>query len=69
MVLGVVYNPVLGELYSAVRGGGAKLNGDPISVSATTDLASALFATEVSRRRRRTCLWIFTMIIPQGRRL
>ena len=58
VVLGVVYNPILGELYSAVRGGGAKLNGDPISVSATTDLASALFATEARIHRRRVWLYI-----------
>ena len=28
-VLGVVYNPILGELFSAVKGRGALLNGEP----------------------------------------
>lgn len=32
-VLGVVYNPATGELYSATAGGGAFLNGEPIRVA------------------------------------
>lgn len=36
-VLGIVYNPAAGELYHAVRGGGAFLNGAPIHVSTTVD--------------------------------
>lgn len=31
--LGVIYNPYLNELYTATRGGGAFLNGEPIRVS------------------------------------
>jgi inositol-phosphate phosphatase/L-galactose 1-phosphate phosphatase len=32
-VVGVVYNPILKELFSAVKGKGATLNGNPIKVS------------------------------------
>lgn len=44
-VLGVVYAPRLDELYTAVKGGGAFLNGEPIRVSAKTDLAHAVLGT------------------------
>lgn len=40
---GVIYNPVIDELYSAYRGGGAFLDGAPIHVSATDELAKATF--------------------------
>jgi len=36
---GVIYNPMLDELFSARRGGGARLNGAPIRVSGATALA------------------------------
>jgi histidinol phosphatase-like enzyme (inositol monophosphatase family) len=39
--LGVLYLPALGELLWAERGGGAFLNGTPIRVSETVDLARA----------------------------
>jgi histidinol-phosphatase len=38
---GVVHNPVTGEMYSARRGGGAFVNGEPIRVSSIADLAQA----------------------------
>ncbi|HVG44415.1 MAG TPA: 3'(2'),5'-bisphosphate nucleotidase CysQ [Longimicrobium sp.] len=38
-VVGVVLNPATGELYHAVAGGGAFLNGAPIHVSATDEAA------------------------------
>jgi inositol-phosphate phosphatase/L-galactose 1-phosphate phosphatase len=50
-VVGVVFNPVLNELFHAVAGGGAFLNGQLISVSNTKNLQSALFATEIGTRR------------------
>jgi fructose-1,6-bisphosphatase/inositol monophosphatase family enzyme len=40
-VLGVVYDPQLDELYTAVRGGGAFLNGRPIHTTAATDLKNS----------------------------
>ena len=37
--VGVIYDPMLDELFSARRGGGARLNGEPIRVSEPTSLA------------------------------
>ncbi len=45
VVLGVVYDPNLEELFTAVRGGGAFLNGRRISVSSTRTLSRSLLAT------------------------
>jgi myo-inositol-1(or 4)-monophosphatase len=45
MVVGVVYDPVLDELFVAEQGGPATLNGEPIQVSGTADLLHALLAT------------------------
>lgn len=45
LVVGVVFNPVLNERYEAVRGGGAFLNGKPISTSKVETLNDALLAT------------------------
>jgi myo-inositol-1(or 4)-monophosphatase len=45
IVLGVVYEPVRDELFEAVRGGGARLNGAAIRVSETGELSQALLAT------------------------
>jgi myo-inositol-1(or 4)-monophosphatase len=42
---GVVYDPLLDELYSAVRGHGARRNGAPIHVSTETRLDRAMLAT------------------------
>jgi len=44
-VLGIVLNPVDGELYSAVRGHGVQLNGRPIRVSSTQALSDSLLLT------------------------
>lgn len=45
LVAGVVYNPFYDELFSAVKGGGAWLNGQRIHVSPRAPLSSALLAT------------------------
>lgn len=42
---GVVYNPILGEMFYAKRGGGAFLNNIPIKVSKEKKLVSSLIAT------------------------
>ncbi len=44
-VAGVVVNAPLGETFTATRGGGAFLNGRPITVSGCTDLSKALVGT------------------------
>jgi len=46
--VGVIYDPIRDELFSALRGGGAFLNGDPIRVSSTDRLERALLATGFS---------------------
>lgn len=51
-VLGVVYNPMSDELFSAVQGGGAHLNGQPIRVSQHAPLTRALLNTGFPYDRR-----------------
>ena len=43
--VGVVYDPILDELFHAVRGAGAFVNGERIHVSEETELGRALLAT------------------------
>lgn len=45
LVVGVVWDPIRRELFSATAGGGAFLNGEPIRVSDTARLHDSLFAT------------------------
>jgi len=45
VVVGVVNDPLHGELYAATRGDGATRNGAPIRCSEETDIAKALVAT------------------------
>lgn len=44
-LLGVVYDPMRDEMFKAMRGQGATLNGRPLRVSDTADLADALLTT------------------------
>jgi len=43
--VGVVYEPLRDELFEAVRGGGARRNGEPIRVSSASTVRRALLAT------------------------
>jgi myo-inositol-1(or 4)-monophosphatase len=52
--VGVVYDPLLDELFCAVRGNGARLNGTPIRVSAEAELGNALVATGFAYDVRRS---------------
>jgi myo-inositol-1(or 4)-monophosphatase len=45
IVAGVVHNPVTGEEWTAVRGGGAFKNGNPIQCSTVTQLGQTLLAS------------------------
>ena len=45
LTLGVIYNPILDELYTAIQGKGAFCNGLPIHVSEIDDIGSALLVT------------------------
>ncbi|MFA6916460.1 MAG: inositol monophosphatase family protein [Parachlamydiales bacterium] len=51
-VVGVVYNPIMDELFSARLNGGAFLNGQKINVSTVPDLEHSLLATGFSYDRR-----------------
>ena len=44
-LLGVVYDPTRGELFTAVRGGGAQLNGEPLHATQTSELVDAVIAS------------------------
>lgn len=50
-VVGVVYNPVYDELFSAAKGGGATFNGRTIHVTQTAALNRAVLATGFPTRR------------------
>jgi myo-inositol-1(or 4)-monophosphatase len=69
--VGVVYVPSADELFTAVKGGGALLDGSPIRCSATTDLALALVATGFSYlpERRAAQAARVAALLPQVRDL
>jgi myo-inositol-1(or 4)-monophosphatase len=50
VVLGVVHDPMANETYAAERGAGATLNGEPLEVSSTGELARALLGTSFADR-------------------
>jgi myo-inositol-1(or 4)-monophosphatase len=52
LVAGVIYDPMRDELFTAERGHGAWLNGKPMHVSRTPDLAESLLATGFPSRKR-----------------
>ena len=52
LLAGVVFNPVSGELFSAVKGEGAFLNQKPIRVSAIETLSTSLLATGFPSHKR-----------------
>jgi myo-inositol-1(or 4)-monophosphatase len=52
MVAGLVYNPVLDELFTAEKGQGAYFNDHRIRTSARRELADALISTDIPHRGR-----------------
>ena len=52
LVAAVIYDPMRDELFTAERGRGARLNGRPMRVSRTPELAEALVATGFPSRKR-----------------
>ena len=52
LLVGVVFNPANGELFSAERGQGASLNGQPIHVSRVDRLAMSLLGTGFPTHKR-----------------
>lgn len=47
-----VFNPLLAEGFSASRGEGARLNGEPCRVSERADLAEAVFSAQLQKKGR-----------------
>jgi myo-inositol-1(or 4)-monophosphatase len=52
LLLGVVYNPIYEELYTAARGEGATLNGKKISCSKISTLKNSLLCTGFPNHKR-----------------
>jgi myo-inositol-1(or 4)-monophosphatase len=69
LALGVVLDPVRPELFAAVRGEGATLDGEPIRVSGCTELARALVTTGFSyeAERRAEQAELLTRVLPRVR--
>ena len=62
---GAVFDPVRDELFSAATGAGSTRNGEPISVSNATDLATSLLATGfsyIADRRREQAISLATVL-------
>jgi len=53
-VVGVIYNPILNELFEAAKGCGAFFNSQPIAISKTKDLPYSLLVTGFAYNRRET---------------
>ena len=52
MILGVIYDPTRDEMFVAEKGGGARLNDQPLHVSSVNHLAEALLATGFPSKKR-----------------
>ncbi len=50
--VGVLYDPTRDEMFAAERGGGARLNGEPIHVSKTAKLAESILGTGFPSHKR-----------------
>lgn len=67
--VGVVYDPSKGELWQAVRGGGAVLNGQPLRCTGVTALGQALVGTGFGydARRRAAQAALLPALLPAVR--
>lgn len=52
LLAGVVYNPIIKEMFSAQKGAGATLNNQKIRVKKSSDLGRAMVAVSVARRKK-----------------
>jgi myo-inositol-1(or 4)-monophosphatase len=68
-LVGVVYDPERDELFSAVRGGPATVNGHPLKASTKTDLATSLVGTGFGydSEVRRAQATVVARLLPQVR--
>jgi myo-inositol-1(or 4)-monophosphatase len=69
VIVGVVADPLHREVFTAIAGGGAFRNGDPISCSTTVELGRALVATGFSyeSKRRSRQATVLTHLLPAVR--
>jgi myo-inositol-1(or 4)-monophosphatase len=69
VVAAAVFDPSHGELFSAVSGGGARLDGDPIAVSDCAELSQALIATGFgyAKERRASQAEVLRGVLPEVR--
>ena len=51
-IFGAIFNPVRDEMFSAVKGDGLNLNGEPVTVTARDQFAGALVEASRSERKR-----------------
>ncbi|MEZ4499753.1 MAG: inositol monophosphatase family protein [Thermomicrobiales bacterium] len=70
ILVGVIYDPMRDELFTAVRGRGATLNDQPMRVSETRQLVRSLLATgfayDNDERDENSALWSAFMPLCQG---
>ncbi len=68
-VVGVVFDPSKDELFQAVRGGGAVLNGEPLRCTMVSSLAAALVGTGFGydARRRAAQARLLPVLLPAVR--
>ncbi|PWZ53871.1 Inositol monophosphatase 3 [Zea mays] len=64
--VGVVFNPIMNELFTAVRGKGAFLNGSPIKASSQDELVKALLVTEDLLRKSAGDTKLIIILIDQA---
>ncbi|CAH0398077.1 unnamed protein product [Chilo suppressalis] len=69
-VAGIIYNPIIGQLFTAKKGQGAFLNGRQIHVSKINELKKALIAFEAGTSRDeekcRAVMENFKMVVNKG---
>ena len=69
IMVGVVRDLVSGDVYSAVRGKGARKNGRPIRTSAKTELSKAVVGIDLSKGGRRTVARMAPLLAAVGRQV
>jgi myo-inositol-1(or 4)-monophosphatase len=52
IIMGLIYDPLRGDIFTAEKGDGAFLNGQPVKVSGVTDMANGLISTGFPFRKR-----------------
>lgn len=69
ILVGVIYHPIMDELFAAKKGGGATRNGEKISVSVNPDFEKSLLVTGFPyniKKNPNSCIDHFVSIIKRG---